>query len=299
MPHNIDTAALRAFVVVSEAGGMTRAAPLLNLTQGAVSQQIKRLETLFDQPLFERDRKSLRLTPAGERLLPRARALLETNDAIWTMMTAPEVEGTVRMGVPDDIVAPYMPCILKSFAREWPGLRVDIVTATSPILRRMLDAGEVDLTLTTERHPAPEAEIMATEPLVWVGAPGGLAHTRRPLPIALGDETCSFRASTLAALADAGVDWAATISSMTNMESLTAMVAADLAVKVVIRAGVPPGLRALGPESGLPTLPAFHVALYTPATPRSRGAAMLADHIRQTFVRDQGAKEPAEAAHAP
>jgi DNA-binding transcriptional LysR family regulator len=63
MPHNIDTALLRAFLAVAETGGMTSAARLLNLTQAAVSQQVKRLEDAFGRQLFERDRRGLRLTP--------------------------------------------------------------------------------------------------------------------------------------------------------------------------------------------------------------------------------------------
>jgi DNA-binding transcriptional LysR family regulator len=67
MPRNIDTSLLRAFVAVAETAGMTSAAHVLNLTQAAVSQQIKRLEEAFGSRLFERDRRGLRLTRTGER----------------------------------------------------------------------------------------------------------------------------------------------------------------------------------------------------------------------------------------
>ena len=62
MARNIDTPLLRTFVAVAETAGMTAAANVLNLTQAAVSQQIKRLEDIFGAPLFERERKGLRLT---------------------------------------------------------------------------------------------------------------------------------------------------------------------------------------------------------------------------------------------
>ena len=76
MPRNLDTSLLRAFVAVAETAGMTSAANVLHLTQAAVSQQIKRLEETFGCELFERDRKGLRLTAAGERLLGRAKRML-------------------------------------------------------------------------------------------------------------------------------------------------------------------------------------------------------------------------------
>lgn len=282
MAHNLDVALLRAFVTVAECGGMTRAASLLNLTQGAVSQQVKRLETLFDQPLFERDRPGLRLTPAGERLMPRAMRILELNDALWNTMVAPEVAGEIRLGVPHDIIAPYVPPILKSFAREWPRVQVFIVSDTSPRLLDMLAEGALDMTLTTERTPGERAEVLAHESLVWAGAPDGAAHTRRPLPLTLGDVTCAFRAPVLEAVAAAGIDWTA-ISSKSEMATMVAIGSADLGVVPLLRAAVPAGLEVLGPECGLPDLPSFAIAFYQ-GTQRSPGALMLADHIRCAFA---------------
>ena len=73
MNSNLDTALIRSFVTVAETSSMTAAANALHLTQGAVSQQIKRLENAFGCALFERDRRGLTLTNAGERLLGKAR----------------------------------------------------------------------------------------------------------------------------------------------------------------------------------------------------------------------------------
>ena len=87
MARNLDTALIRSFVTAAETGGMTAAANALHLTQGAVSQQIKRLEDAFACPLFERDRRGLILTNAGERLLGKARRLLALNDEIWAEIT--------------------------------------------------------------------------------------------------------------------------------------------------------------------------------------------------------------------
>ena len=78
---------------------MTAAANALHLTQGAVSQQIKRLEELFGGTLFERSRRGLRMTAYGERLLGMAHRLLGLNDELWADMTSVTVEGAVRLGV--------------------------------------------------------------------------------------------------------------------------------------------------------------------------------------------------------
>lgn len=99
MTRNIDTGLLRAFIAVAETAGMTAAANVLNLTQAAISQQIKRLEDGFEARLFERDRKGLRLTNAGERLFGKAKRMLALNDEIWAEMTVPIHSGEDRKSV--------------------------------------------------------------------------------------------------------------------------------------------------------------------------------------------------------
>ena len=198
MPHNIDTSLLRAFVAAAETGGMTTAARLLNLTQAAVSQQVKRLEEVFGRQLFERDRRGLRLTASGERLLIRARRLLAFNDEVWALMTAPDFKGEVRLGVPHDIVGPYMPPVLRSFDQAWPGVRVSLVVSTTPKLLRALARREIDLTLTTEVDCPPNGETLLQDPLVWVGARPRLQarstagiHWRRGLRLPAGCHQCT------------------------------------------------------------------------------------------------------------
>src|SRR6266496_2989290 len=69
---DIDVSLLRSFVAVAETGRMTTAAKVVNRSQGAISQQIKRLEDLFRTPLFERHAAAVRLTRSGERLMDAA-----------------------------------------------------------------------------------------------------------------------------------------------------------------------------------------------------------------------------------
>ena len=146
---------------------MTAAAAVLNLTQAAVSQQIKRLEEAFGAQLFERQRKGLQLTSAGERLFGRAKRLLALNDEIWAEMTTPLYEGEVRLGIPNDLVNTYLPTFLKSFAQTYPKVRISLECSTTPRLIEKLQAGTVDLTLTTEIGCGPDGEslLSGTAPL--------------------------------------------------------------------------------------------------------------------------------------
>lgn len=65
VPRNLDLTALRSFVTVADAGGVTKAAGLLNVTQSAVSMQLKRLEDSLDQKLLDRSQRSIATTAAG------------------------------------------------------------------------------------------------------------------------------------------------------------------------------------------------------------------------------------------
>ena len=283
LPHNIDTALLRAFVAAAETGGMTSAARLVNLTQAAVSQQVKRLEGTFGRQLFERDRRGLRLTPSGERLLVRARRLLALNDEVWALMTAPDFTGELRLGVPHDVVGPYMPPVLKSFDQAWPGVRVSLDCRTSVNLLRALERREVDLILTTERACAPHGETLLPDPLVWVGARDGRAWKRDPLPVSIGGEDCAFRPFAIEALNHAGRDWRP-VCEISNMLAECAAVEADLAVVPLLASTVPETLTILGAGDGLPPLPMFQINLYLPQVGASDIAVELARHIRAQFA---------------
>jgi DNA-binding transcriptional LysR family regulator len=292
MPRDIDTALLRAFLTVVQTGSDTNAARLLNLTQAAVSQQIKRLEELFASPLFERSHKRLMLAPAGERLVASAERLVALNDETWGLMTTPHFEGEVRLGVPYDIVASYIPPILKRFNAVWPRVRVGLNCQDSNTLMAQLATGEIDLTMTTELGCRQDGETLHTDRLVWVGLPGGDAHTRDPLPVSLGSPTCMFRPVAIEALRKAGRDWRV-VCEVSNMEPVCATISAGLAVAPMLRASVPQSFMVLGPTTGMPPLPDFRINLYVPKTSASEIAHELATHIRHEFRARFGTPESA------
>lgn len=283
MRRNLDTGLLRAFVAVAETGGMTAAARQLHLTQAAISQQIRRLEDILERPLFERGRRGPTLTTAGGMLLARAEKMLALNDEIMATMTAPAIEGEVRIGVPHDIVSPFLVPVLKSFDKAWPKVRVFIVADVTLALFDLLKQGEIDLCLSTEPAPQKGGETLLLDPLAWVGAPGGTAHRRDPLPVALGDPNCIFRHAILEALARADRDWRS-VCETSSMAPLCVSVEADLGVTALLASSVPPNLVVLGKDSRLPPLPDFHICLYMPQAGASDIAQELARHIRQSLA---------------
>ncbi len=282
MHRDIDTALLRAFVAVVETGSVTGAAALLNLTQAAVSQQLKRLEELFGTELFERHHRRLSLRPNGERLLAHAHRLIALNDEVFGAMSAPAYEGEVRLGVPHDIVGPYLPPILRRFDKAWPRVRVSLKCTTTPQLLELMRRGSIDLTLTTEQRCGANGKTLLEDDLVWAGASNGTAHARDPLPVSLGDEKCAFRPVVLKALRTAGRDWRP-VCEVSSMEPLLASIEADLAIAPLLRTTIPHYLQAIERDRALPRLPKFLINLYLPPVRQSEIAVELARHIAQEF----------------
>jgi len=282
MRRTVDLTLLRTLVAVAETGGMTSAARALNLTQAAVSQQIRRLEEHFDTQLFSRDKRKPALTPCGERLVAYAQRMLALNDEVWGMMTSREFEGEIRLGIPHDIITPFVPPILKSFNQSWPQVKVQLICKATMTLLEMLEENELDLTLTTEAHPGEHGELLLPDQLVWVGAKNGEAYRRRPLPVTFGDNSCRFRIPAVKALGEAGLDWHLTCETK-DFSPYCATLEADLAVAPMLTLTVPQSLRVFGAAEGLPPLPVFYINLKHPQAGASEIALEMSRIIRAGF----------------
>ena len=284
MTRNLDTGLLRAFAVVADQGSMTAAARVLHLSQGAVSQQIARLETITGGRLLAREARRLRLTPSGERLLGKARRLLALNDEIWADIRGGEVDGQVRLGVSHDLVGTCLAPVLKVFAENCPRVEMSLVCGSSDELARRLAAGQIDLAVLEEPAGRAKGECLLTDRLVWAGARSGTAYTRTPLPVSMVADTCAFRPAVLASLRQHRRDWR-TVFENGSLDATLATVRMDLAVSVWLALTVPADLEILRPEAGLPDLPPFAITLHGPDRPSSLAAGALERQIRETLTR--------------
>lgn len=284
MIRNLDTTLMRTFVTVADKASMTAAANALHLTQGAVSQQVRRLEEALGRSLFERDRRGLRLTSSGERLFGKAKRLLSLNDEIWAEMAANVVAGQVRFGVPYDLVGTTLAPVLKGYAQTYPQVEISLVCASSPELAAALAAGTIDLAVIEERVGASDGECLAIDRLVWVGAKGGVARAKRPLPVSMVADSCAFRPVVLSALHEHGLEWR-TVFENGNIDATTATVRSDLAVTIWLASTVPADLDILPSGSGLPPLPNFSINLHLPRHGVGPAAQAFARHIRDGLAR--------------
>lgn len=140
---------LRYVTLLAQERHFHRAAVLANVTQPTLSQQIKKLEQELGTPLFERSPRGVRLTPAGERFTPRARAILDqANEAVGDLKKAKGViGGTVSIGVIPTICPYFMPPIIKRLRKEVPSLQLKLYEETTSVLMEHLKSGKLELGL--------------------------------------------------------------------------------------------------------------------------------------------------------
>ena len=280
MPRNLDLTSLRSFVTVADTGGVTRAAGFLNLTQSAVSMQLKRLEENLGVDLLDRSARQIALTTAGEQLLSYARKMLDLNDEIYGRLTDKKFEGEITLGVPHDIVYPVIPQVLQRFNAEFPRMKVQLVSSFTSILKEQFERGEADIILTTEPELGEKGEALAKVPLRWIGAPGGNVHRQRPLRIAPG-RSCKFRPIAIAEMDAQELGWDMIIDTDSD-RTIEATVSADLAVTVMLEGTEPPQLQALPVATGLPELPVQNINMYV-GDEDHPPSARLADLVRQGY----------------
>lgn len=282
MRRNLDLSALRALVTTADHGGVTRAANRLHLTQSAVSMQIKRLEEMLGQTLFDRAGRSLSLTAEGEQMLSYARRIVALNDEAVSRLTDTAFEGEIVLAVPYDIVYPVIPQVLQQFNAAWPRVKVQLQAVNTRRAREALAAGEADLILTTEDHCDPGGEVLARLPLVWIGAPGGQIWRKRPLRLALG-RSCAFRAGVVAALDHAGIPWEAAVESDSD-RTLEATVSCDMAVHTLLAGTEPPHAERINHGGALPELTSKLINLYLRPGSTAAGLSALADLLRAAWA---------------
>lgn len=275
---NLDSDLLRSFLAIVDCGNFTRAAERVGRTQSAVSMQIKRLEENLGKPLFHRDGRGVRLTDDGDMLVGYARRLIELNDKAVARFVQPELTGSVRLGIPDDYIARFLPPVLAGFSQAHPMVELEVRTDRSVVLDASLASGELDLALISCAVVDDWGVLIHREPMVWVTSVHHLVHERSPMPVATTDPQCQMRRNALSALDDCGRDYRIAYISPSFL-GLQSFVLAGLAVAAVPESSVAPRMKVLGTAEGFPAIVPVDVGLKRGRGPRSQAVESLADAL--------------------
>ncbi|MGX1787823.1 LysR family transcriptional regulator [Bosea sp. NPDC055332] len=241
---NLDVRQLRAFVTIANSGSFTRAAASLNLSQPALTVQIRKLEEALGVRLFDRNTRVVALTRNGAELLPTLGRILRDLDGVLaeTRQLATMQRGIVRLAVLPSFASGVLPEVIAAFRTRHPGIDFSIRDVIASGVAALVASGEADLGLTGGAVSNPDLETLLhgadrmhavypqDHPLARrakVGIADLAAH-----PLVLMDAATSVRQVVDAAFAEAGVT-AHVGAEVTYMSSAVGMVRAGLGVAIL------------------------------------------------------------------
>jgi LysR family transcriptional regulator, low CO2-responsive transcriptional regulator len=185
--RNISLRQIRVFTAVAQQKSFTRAARELHLTQPAVSQQLKSLESEIGLPLLEHVGRRIHLTAAGEELLRYSKQisdlLRDAGEAFAAMRGLKR--GILKLGAVS--TAKYFaPSLLSAFTVEYPQVTIKFSVGNREEIISQLADNEIDLVIMGRppRELITDAEPFAKHPLVMIAAPNHpLANSKRRIPL--------------------------------------------------------------------------------------------------------------------
>jgi LysR family transcriptional regulator, low CO2-responsive transcriptional regulator len=139
---------LKAFLAIAETKTFTAGARHVNITQAAISMQIRQLEDSVGMPLFTRTPRRVILTEAGELLMQRARKILREHDAALAEIAevAGAEHGRLRIGSASAMFATaQLPGILEKLKIAFPNAEIKVSSGTSQALVDKIQHGDVDI----------------------------------------------------------------------------------------------------------------------------------------------------------
>lgn len=208
-------------------------------------------------------------TAEGLALLAYARQILRLNDEAYACVAQDSAVGTLRVGLPEELMESALPAVLPRFRALYPRIGLRLHCAGAAGVQAALERGELDLILF--KHcadaPPPAAALLWREAMVWAAGAAYASPLPSPLPLVLFGDNCAFRLAATAALA-----------------GLRHAVRCGLGITVLPRNLLGEGLVEVEVDAGLPELPAAGISLrHAPgdiAPAAARFAALLGEEIR-------------------
>ncbi len=148
---------LRTIRAIQQAGGLARAAEVLNMTQSALSHQVKGLEDQAGMELFVRRSKPMRLSAAGQRMLRAAERILPEIDLMEEEFRALRAgrSGRLHIAIECHACFDWLFPVLEMFRHAWPEIDVDIRAGLAFEALPALNREDVDLVISSDREPPP------------------------------------------------------------------------------------------------------------------------------------------------
>ena len=165
----MDFRSLNTFIHVAELGSFSRAAEKLGYSQPTVSVHIRHLEDTLDTKLFDRIGHAVRLTDKGRDLLPHAQQICQMYQQMHLAADrTSSVSGVIRMATADSLCAPLMRKGFAKLRKDCPDISMELTTAGTSALFRLLDQNEADIVCTLDNRIYNPNYVIAAEEQIGV-----------------------------------------------------------------------------------------------------------------------------------
>lgn len=180
---------IRAFVAIAETRTFTAGARQVNVTQAAISMQIRQLENEIGMPLFTRTPRRVILTQAGEVLLERARKILREHDAALAQISEllGAEHGRLRIGTASaTFAAAPLPQILSQLQKQYQKAEICVMSGTSETLEQKILAGDLDVAFVSLPMESQnlQSELLISDEIVAIAHPSHPAAKKRVISAA-------------------------------------------------------------------------------------------------------------------
>lgn len=146
----MNTNLLYTLLLVHRYGSMAEAARRLQLTHGAVAQQIRALEQALQVELVSRAGRTVHLTRAAHRILGHSQKILDDVDVLAALANTDELRGELRLGAGSTALTGKMPDIFVVLGSRYPNIRVNIVSGLSSSFYQMVENSSLDAAIALE-----------------------------------------------------------------------------------------------------------------------------------------------------
>jgi len=230
-----------------------------------------------------RGKTGVAATPAGERLLAHARAILALSDEAYRDLRGVALQGELRLFITDYFRPGDVARMLRRLNEQYPQVRLHVTIMKSGAIEAAYERGEIDvgISMSIQERGAPRARaqgaLLRREPLLWMAAEGASVPQHDALPLLVLPETCALRQYVQRLLSRRGVPY--TVSHVASgVAGLQLAISAGLGVACLNESALAPGIARLH-APGLPALPMVEFRLLPARAGESEFIALARDAI--------------------
>jgi len=281
--ETLDSDLLRTFLAVAQTGSVTEGADRIHRSQSATSIQIKRLERILGQKVFERHGRGVVLSEPGRRLLPLAQDVTARLDQACRAISGTPVQGRLRLGIPDDHGRSRLTAIVAGFNRQHPDVELDVTCALSAGFPEALAKKALDLAIYEVETPKQGEELLLEDPTCWVTPRHRDLSSEGTLPVALFDHACWWREAALRSLETRGKPFRIAYSSQ-SVHGILAAVEAGIAVGLLGQSSINAALSVADASYGFSRTPSSKLVMAASTSTDTPPVLTMKTAIRQAFL---------------